>query len=255
MLAKERQKKIEKLLAENGAVLASELTARFGVSIETVRRDLLYMESEEKLVRVHGGAVVKGDMTPPRSFAERHQTMESEKLSLATEAAKYVEEGDVIGIDEGSTAIAFANALKARLSRLTVVTHSLYVFEALCDHAGFSVILLGGNYLHEARALVGDVTVQALRSLHLCKAFIFPSAVSLDFGLSSHSPDLITVARAMISASDHVFVLADSSKFEKKALYKFSDMSGAFTFVTDKGLSQELYKLYLENEKDIRIGE
>ena len=255
MLAKERQKKIEHLLSENGAVLVSELTSRFGVSIETVRRDLLCMEAEEKLVRVHGGAVIKGDMTPPRSFAERHRTMGAEKEAIAAEAIKFIEEGDVIGIDEGSTAIAFANAVKARFSHLTVITHSLYVFEALCDRAGFEVILLGGKYLAEARALVGDITVQNLRSLHLNKAFIFPSALSLDFGISSHSEELITVARAMIGAADHVFVLADSSKLEKKALYKFSDMSDAFTYVTDSGLSQELYKLYLENGKNIKIGE
>ena len=122
MLAKERQKKIEKLLAENGAVLASELTARFGVSIETVRRDLLYMESEEKLVRVHGGAVVKGDMTPPRSFAERHQTMESEKISLATEAAKYVEEGVTTVRRERRAFSAFANAMAVLPSSMPITS-------------------------------------------------------------------------------------------------------------------------------------
>ena len=88
MLAKERQKKIEKALAESGAVLVSELVDRFGVSIETVRRDLLTMEAEGKLVRVHGGAVVKGDTAQPLSFAERHRAREAEKEMLAKEASE-----------------------------------------------------------------------------------------------------------------------------------------------------------------------
>ena len=254
MLAKERQKKIEKALAESGAVLVSELVDRFGVSIETVRRDLLTMEAEGKLVRVHGGAVVKGDTAPPLSFAERHRAREAEKEMLAKEAAKLVFDGEVIGIDEGSTAIAFAKALKERLRRLTVVTHSLYVFDALEGQPGFHVILLGGSYRPDSRSLVGDLTVQNLHAMHLEKAFIFPSGVSLDFGVSSHSEELLQVQRAMIRSADEAFVLADSSKFEKKALFKLCDMSSPLTFVTDAGLSQELRALYKENGVKVRIG-
>lgn len=255
MLANERHKKIEKLLSENGAVLVSELVSRFGVSIETVRRDLLSMEAEGKCARVHGGAVVKGDMAPPRSFEERHRSMSAEKDALAAAAAEYVREGDVIGVDEGSTAISFAKALTARFSRLTVVTHSLHVFEQLRGFKEFSVILLGGLYHSGANALVGDITVQTLRSLHFNACFIFPTAVSLDFGISGHSAELKQIQRAMLASSDAVFVLADSSKFEKKALYKLCDMNESYTFVTDGGLSEELKRLYLENGKKIIIGE
>ncbi|MBP3592005.1 MAG: DeoR/GlpR transcriptional regulator [Clostridia bacterium] len=255
MLAKERQKKIEKMLAEHGAVLVSELVSRFGVSIETVRRDLLTMEAEEKCVRVHGGAVVKGDMAPPRPFEERHRSMSEEKEALAAAASTFVHEGDVIGLDEGSTGIAFAKALAARFSRLTVVTHSLHVFEILRECKGFEVILLGGSYLDGANALVGDITVQTLRSLHLNAAFIFPSAISLDFGISGHNAALMQVQRAMLSSADAVFVLADSSKLEKKALYKLCEMNESYTFVTDAGLSGELQRLYTENGIKIVIGE
>ncbi len=254
MLANERHKKIEKMLSENGAVLVSELVSRFAVSIETVRRDLLFMEAEGKCTRVHGGAVVKGDMTPPRTFEERHRSMSAEKDALAAAAAAYVHEGDVIGIDEGSTAIAFAKALMERFTRLTAVTHSLHVFELLRGYKEFAVILLGGLYDSGANALVGDITVQTLRSLHFNSCFIFPSAVSLDFGISGHSSDLKQIQRAMLASSDAVFVLADSSKFEKKALYKLCDMNESYTFVTDAGLSEDLARLYKENGKTVIIG-
>ena len=255
MFAKERQKKIAQMLAEHGAVLVSELTERFDVSLETVRRDLLAMEQEERLVRVHGGAMVKGGLTPVRSFDERNRTQEKEKEMLSRAAMRHIAECDVIGIDEGSTGLVFAGVLKEHFSRLTVITHSLVVFEALCDYKDFQVILLGGSFLRHSRSFVGTLTLEALRSLHMRSCFIFPSAVSLDFGVSCHSQELMQVERAMIASSDAVFVLADSTKFEKKALYKLCDMSESIAFVTDAGLSRELQILYAENGRNVIIGE
>lgn len=255
MLAKERQKKIDQMLAEHGAVLVSELTERFGVSIETVRRDLLAMELEDRLVRVHGGAMVKGSLTPARTFDQRSSTQGIEKEKLSQAAMQFISEGDVISIDEGSTGLVFAGALKEHFSQLTIITHSLVAFEALCDYKDFQVILLGGNFLSRSRAFVGSLTLDALRSLHTKSSFIFPSAVSLDFGVSCHSQELMQVERAMIASSDSVFVLADSTKFEKKALHKLCDMSESITFVTDQGLSRELQILYAENGRNVIIGE
>ncbi len=255
MLAKERQKKIDQMLTEHGAVLVGELTERFGVSIETVRRDLLAMEKEGRLVRVHGGAMIKGALTPVRSFDERNSAHEKEKEELSRMAMRYIAEGDVIGIDEGSTGLVFSGVLKDHFSHLTVITHSLVVFEALCNHKNFQVILLGGSFLRRSRSFVGALTLEALRSLHMKSCFIFPSAVSLDFGVSCHTQELVQVERAMIESSDAVFMLADSTKFEKKALYKICNMSESITFVTDLGLSREQRILYAKNGITVITGE
>ena len=123
MLAKERQEKILELLQRNGAVTTSHLVDLFQVSIETVRRDLLSMEQQGRLSRVHGGAVAKQNMKPFYELEKRNTEYSGEKLALSRKAAEFVSEGDVIGIDVGSTANFFADALKERFSRLTVITY------------------------------------------------------------------------------------------------------------------------------------
>ena len=132
------------MLKENNAVTTSALVEHFGVSIETIRRDLLEMEQNGLLVRVHGGAVLSSDMKPYMNLLDRNKVHVEQKQDLALNALKFISEGDIIGIDSGSTAISLAKALKERFTRLTVITHSLDVFNIICDT--FSVILCSGFY-------------------------------------------------------------------------------------------------------------
>ena len=145
MFAKERQDKIYLMIQKKGAVTTSNLVECFGVSIETIRRDLLSMEQKGQLVRVHGGAVRKNDMNPFLDLQQRNKEYSEQKRELSLKAAEFVCDGDIIGIDAGSTVISFTEVLKEKFSKLTVVTHSLDVFEILRDHENFSVILCGGH--------------------------------------------------------------------------------------------------------------
>ena len=255
MLAKERQENIYSILKERGAVSASSLTGQFGVSPETIRRDLLLMEEAGMLTRVHGGAVSKGDMKPKMTLPERNMECSAEKRELSEKAAEFINEGDIIGVDAGSTAIVFAQVLKEKFSSLTVITNSLDVFELLNNHENFSVILLGGQFLKSENAFVGVLAHEMLRCVHIQKAFIFPYALSLGKGIFDYNTFLLEVQREMLKSSDEIFILADNSKFEKTALIKTCDMKTEFTYITDSGLSKDLLKLYRENNINIKIKE
>ena len=122
LLARERQDKIYSMICMNGAVSTSDLVRLFGVSIETIRRDLLEMENKGLLARVHGGAVKVGEMPPFYDLAKRHRDRSAEKSALARIAISAVSEGDFIAVDSGSTAIHFAEALRDHFANLTVVT-------------------------------------------------------------------------------------------------------------------------------------
>ena len=144
MLAKERQSEMIKMITAKGAVMTTELVHIFDVSIETIRRDLLELEKQGILQRVHGGAIKIGEMTPIVDLPRRKELDKSNKIELGETAAMLVDEGDIICIDSGSTSIYFAEALKRRLSKLTVITHSLDVFNILTEKDGFQVILCAG---------------------------------------------------------------------------------------------------------------
>lgn len=254
MFAKERQDIIYEMILKNNAVTVANLVEKFAVSIETVRRDLLEMEKKGLLTRVHGGAVAKGEMKHFSKLTERNQEHSSQKRELSLKACEFINEGDIITVDAGSTAILFAEALKEKFTQLTVITYSLDVFNILNSHKEFSVILCGGHFNKEENTFYGPLVINALSTLHAEKAFVFTSAVSLEYGICDYRQEFYENQKALLGGSDEIFVLVDSSKFEKTALLKLSDMKNEYIYVTDSGLPKELKELYKENNIKIYTG-
>lgn len=247
MLASQRQKEIQKQIKSNGAVTVAALTEQFGVSVETIRRDLLTMEKDGLLSRVHGGAVAVTEMIAYQPLEKRDQEQSHQKDALARVAATLVNEGDYIAIGTGSTPIHFAQELKKLRTSLTVVTYSLGVFDILKDMPGYRLILLGGQYIPEENSFYGQLTLDLLDSLHVQKSFVFPSAISLDHGIWGFEETLYPLQQKLLRCCDQAYILADSSKFERTALYKVADMRPEYIYVTDPELPEQLRALYSQN--------
>lgn len=252
MLAKERQNLICELLRKNGAVTTAGLMERFAVSIETIRRDLLVLERSGQLSRVHGGAVASSDMQPYPELPQRNLSYSAQKRALSFAAAEFISDGDIIAVDSGSTAKVFAQVLKESFKELTVVTFSRDVFELLCDR--FTVILCSGHYMKDERTFYGPLTLDTLSKLHVQKAFLCPSAVSLEYGICDYQEPLYLLQKQLLKCGEEILVLADSRKFEKKALYRIDAMRSEYRYVTDGELPEELKKLYAENGIHIYTG-
>lgn len=255
MFAIERQEQIVRQIRTNGAVRINELTRQFGVSVETIRRDLLELERQDCLRRVHGGAVGTAAAKQYHRLEERTEENPQQKEELSRYAAGLIREGDVLMVDSGSTAMAFAKMLAERFEHLTVITYSLHVFETLKKKEGFTLYLCAGTFLRDENAFCGPWALQMLEQFHAQTAFLFPSAISLENGVMDYDQELYHLQRAMMTHADRVVFLADSGKFEKSALLKLADVSEAGTFVTDSGLQKEIAKLYQENGIEIIRGE
>lgn len=246
MLLQERQQYIAKQIEKYGAVTTAELMNKFNVSIETVRRDLIVLENEGILKKVHGGAVRNQAPSIFRDLNVRKEEHDIRKSMLAKTAVKMINEGDVVGIDTGSTAICLAHEIKKTFEKLTVITHSLDVFEILCN-TGNNVILCGGTYMPSERSFYGVHTTTVIERLFIPKLFLCPSAISIKYGICDWVEELLAVQMSMIKRSDKVYVIADSSKYETKALIKIDDVSPRYTFITDNELSDTVKQLYAEN--------
>lgn len=251
MFAKERHTKILEMLKETGSVTTAQLVDAFSVSIETIRRDLLILEESGMLQRVHGGAVAMGDMIAFRELPQRMQENVAQKQELCRTAMDFIKNGDTIGVDSGSTAVLFAEALKERFSDLTVITYSLDVFLILNQYKNFRVILCGGDYYPTENCFVGVLALNMLSSLHVQKVFLFPTAVSLQHGIFDHESEVLIMQQTLQRIASQVFVLADSSKFEHTDLLKQEDMLPSYIYVTDSALSATLKAMYLENHIQI----
>ena len=246
MFADERYKEIIHMLNEKGSVSVSELTERFHISTETVRRDLIAMESQGELKRVHGGAIRLAQMKEFKQVALRKNDFYEEKHLLSETGIRLIREGDIISIDSGSTAVIFANTLKGKFKSLTIITHSLEAFKELESETTYKKILVGGEYLESESAFYGELAIQFLSQLHIGKAFIFPSALSIDGGAEDFITELVPVQKAYMKKANQVYIMSDSSKFEKTALLKLCDLETCSGVITDDQLDQGIYERYIQ---------
>ena len=254
MLSIERQNMIAEYAQKNGAVKVDELIKRFDVSSETVRRDLLVLEKQGVLRRVYGGAVSCGGTIVGKNRDERMDEYKEQKRELSEYAVQLINEGDIIAIDEGSTAYEFADVIADKFKKLTVVTHSLDVLDQLKSNPGIEVIICGGMYMREENTFLGEMTVACYEKLHVMKSFIFPGAISLKGGIMSSYNELMRIQRAMMDTADKVVIMADSSKFEKNALYSLCPMDKSFAYVTDNEIPEGFVQMYEENGYNLMKG-
>lgn len=244
MFADERRGKIAEMIQRNNSVSTSELTEIFQVSLETVRRDLESMEKAGLLKRVHGGAISVRKLQRYNELSRRSTEHQTEKRKLSAAACAYINNGNHIALDEGTTAFELAKLIRERFQELTVLTNSLDVFEVLSENRGIQTILTGGFYLPEEKSFYGHLAIDMIRQFHVAKYFITPSAISLNFGISDHIHELIGIQRAMLGIADEIYVLVDSFKFETCAPLKICDLDPEYTYLTDSGLSEEIFNTY-----------
>lgn len=255
MFLSERQQEILEILKKKSSVTAAELERKFKVSSETVRRDLIALESQKQLIRVHGGALSINHNSGNKSFEIRNSENMDQKRELSLYAAEFINEGDVIALDFGSTPNVLASVLAEKFDNLTVITNSLMIFETLKNKPHFKVILLSGEYCREEACFFGVLTVQMIESLHISKYFLAPTAISIDNGITCFDEKSIMLMRALCKVSNKVFVIADSSKFDQCGIYKIMPLSSDLTVITDKNISDDIYNEYINNDINIIKGE
>jgi DeoR/GlpR family transcriptional regulator of sugar metabolism len=207
----ERRSRIVALLRDGARASTSAIAGELGVSRETVRRDLLTLEAEGLLQRVHGGAIAPRDAAEA-PFDRRRRQRWREKLAIGRAAARLVETGMIVFVDAGTTTLAFAEALAGRRD-LRVVTNSIGVAQRLSDRA----ILLGGAVTTDVPATFGELTLGEIGRFMADLAFISPVAVHAEDGAMNYALHEAEVARAMIRRSRALVVLADRSKLDLRS--------------------------------------
>jgi DeoR/GlpR family transcriptional regulator of sugar metabolism len=237
MLARQRQALILDELRRTGGVRVSELTELLGVSDMTIRRDLEQLATDGVLQKVHGGAVLSGNVTEEPGFEAKRVLEQPAKRAIAVRAAALVEPGTAIALSAGTTTWAMAQHL-ASIRGLTVVTNSTTVADtigSLGDPTQQTVILTGGVRTPSA-ALVGPVADLTIRSLHVDQLFIGAHGFDGSAGLTTPNLAEAETNRALISSARQVIVLVDSTKWGMVGLADFGPLSAADVLVTDDAL-------------------
>lgn len=234
MYAEERQQAIAGLVADRGRVAVTALAEDFGVTTETIRRDLAVLERSGALRRVHGGAVPAGALTlAETALGERTATRLEHKRKIATAALDLLPDTDgSLLLDGGSTTAALAELLPPD-RRLFVATNSVPIAARLSTAPGLTLHVLGGRVRGITQTAVGETPVRALGELRLDVAFLGANGVTAAHGCTTPDEAEASVKRAMVRAAQRVVVLADSSKLGREHLVRFARADEVDVLVTD----------------------
>jgi DeoR family fructose operon transcriptional repressor len=243
LYAEERQHAIADLVARDRRMSVSLAAETFGVTTETVRRDLAILERQGVLHRVHGGAVSLSSLTMLEpAVAERDRTHGPQKDRIAKAALDLLPgAGGSIILDGGTTTGRLA-ALLPEDSALTVITNAAPIAAIITGRASSSsrleLHILGGRVRPVSQVSIGAAALAALDDLRVDVSFIGVNAFSLQHGLLTPNHDEASVKAAMIRAGRRVVVLTDSSKFGQESLVRFGQISQIDAVVTDDGISE-----------------
>ncbi|WP_457004065.1 DeoR/GlpR family DNA-binding transcription regulator [Geodermatophilus sp. SYSU D00814] len=232
--AEERQQAIATLVVEQGRIAVTAVADHFGVTTETVRRDLAVLERAGVLRRVHGGAVPAAALSlVETALAERHGTRAEAKRKIAAAALDLLPgPGGSVLLDGGSSTAALAEVLPVDRN-LFVATNSVPIAARLATVAGLTLHVLGGRVRGLTQCAVGETPVRALADLRADVAFLGTNGIAPGHGLTTPDEAEASVKRAMVRAGQRVVVLADSSKLGREQLVRFAALDDVDVVVTD----------------------
>lgn len=225
-----RQSKIIDILQEEDSLDVRSLAERFGVSQMTIRRDLKLLQSQNLIVRTHGGGIPAGKLRFLRQ-AFAHYVASPEKVAIGRLAATLVTSGQTVLIEAGTTALEVARNLPPEPS-ITVATTSLCVLQELYA-LPMQLLLFGGYTRPDFPSLYGPMTEAMLRSFHVDVLFIGCDGADSKSGFYASNLLISSLEQQMIKITDRVVVVTESVKFGRKGFVRFAEPERVHTLVTD----------------------
>ena len=242
-----RTKELIAYLSEEKEAKLEDIADHFDVSVMTIRRDLMNLESQGFLTVNRGCAVLNAGTSLEWSSNLKDSQMSREKKRIAAEAASLVAEGTSIFLDCGTTVSELAYEIAER-KNVTVVTNSLLVINTVCNFSNLKLVVLPGTFHAKTMGFFDTSTFRYLQNL--CVDMAFMGAESVDPALGFMVPDFDDgeCKKRICECSQKTVMLADSSKVGKKSMYRYADFSDIDVFITDSRCRQEdLDKMHMSS--------
>lgn len=247
-MSDDRKSKILNILREKKSVRILDLSKQLRVSRETVRKDITEMEEEGLLKKTYGGAVLD-EANTETDYDRRRAENEREKDRIATRALQFIESGDTIYLDYGTSTYALAKKL-VDFEDLTVVTNSIPIVNLLIHSPGVNLIILGGNLRKNEDSLFGSFGLNNAKEIFVDIGFFGCAGIDVKAGTTNYHMGEIEISKVLISHSRTVILLADETKFGKSALYKTADLAELDIIITtdlkDPETEDEILKQNIE---------
>lgn len=237
MLSGQRKQLILDILARDKQVLSRDLSQRFNISEDSIRRDLREMAADGLLQRVHGGALAVSAATG--SLEKRKSVQIASKKAIARKAVTLIQPGNIVILDGGTTSEEMVKLLPPDLA-FTVVTHSPTIAAALITLPRVEVIVLGGQLYKHSMVTVGAAMMESLRRINADLFFMGVTGVHERAGFTTGNYEEACVKRALSERAAETVVLASPEKINSASAFAIGDLSLASTLVIDGELDEKM---------------
>jgi DeoR family glycerol-3-phosphate regulon repressor len=248
-----RQAELLDEVRRQGSASVEALSERFGVTLQTVRRDVKLMAEAGLLARFHGGVRVPSSTTENIAYRQRRQINQGAKLAIARAVAQAVPAGCSLILNIGTTTEAVARELLHHKG-LRVITNNLNVAATLSDNPDCEVIVAGGVVRGRDRGIVGEATVEFIRQFRVDIALIGISGIEADGTLRDFDFREVKVTRAILQSAREVWLAADYSKFNRPAMVEVGRVSQLDMLFTDQPPPPAFDALLAEAGITVTIG-
>jgi len=241
MLKEERQQTILNEVELHNRVLLTDIAETLDVSIDTVRRDVKELDANQRLRKVHGGAISLGFTT--NSTRNTNIYALNEKIKIAEKASTLLKDGGVIFIDGGTTCLELARMIPENVE-ITCFTLSLPVAMELTTKANVKVIFIGGQISKDSQIAIGANAIHNLSEIKVDYSFIGTGYVDPTYGLTEFDWDIVQLKKAVIKAAKKTVLLCISEKLNSQHRYKTCDIHAINTMITELESENELLKSF-----------
>jgi DeoR family transcriptional regulator of aga operon len=230
----ERRLRISTLVRERGSVQVAPLSEHFGVSMQTIRKDLRYLATRGVMERSYGGGISSDavNVTAEPPVEVKRSSHADEKMRIGKAAAAMVRPGESIVLDSGTTALQIARFLPDD-EDITVLTNDLDILSVLADKDRLNIVMLGGMLRRRNRAFYGAQTVAALEDLRVDKLFLGVDGFDVECGITTHYEPEAMLNRKMVAAAREVIAVTDASKFGRVCLHRIVAVANIHHLVTN----------------------
>lgn len=243
MLKKERQSYILQQINLHNKVLSTTLSVDIQVSEDTIRRDLLELAEEGKLIKVHGGAL-------SRSFSQVHIPSngvysQQHKMKIAQKAIGLIDNGMFVLTGGGTTIVEMARLLPPQL-KATFISGSIAAILEYMDHPNIEVILIGDKISKSSKITVGSEAIAKIRQIKADICFLGTNAIDLQHGITDNDWEVVQLKKAMIEASRKVVCLSIAEKINTYQPIQISTLDKIDILITELDANNPLLKPYAD---------
>ncbi len=246
-----RIKNVEEYILKNESVSLDKLCDVFKVSKNTIRRDIKELLEKGKIKKIYGGVTINQKKLVP--FEERNIKNHAEKKVTAEIAAAYINDGDIIFIDSGTTTMWLIDYLKNK--NITILTNNLSAIVSALPYPNLNIISLGGTLKRKTNSFVGNSTSLVLKDYNISKAFMAATGISIARGATNSSVEEYELKKLIVEKSDEIFLLVDSSKFDSISLMTYSPLENLDYIITNKTPPKKYTDFFKKNKINLLIAE